>query len=300
MAAVHAAAAGPAGCRLTAVASASGRSARPLAGEADASRVRPEQLPAGADILVVATPPAALAEVAAHGLGGGAVVLVEAPWCATPDEADHLLDLAAHGPGMLRGAAPARSSPTWRATLGALDGLGTVRHLSGRCTLTAPDWGHLGAGADEVDSFRLTAATALPLIEDLSGGRVASVAVVRSDGVHLARLLLHTPQGELEATVELHLGVHSEVWFQAAADDGVVRVELAPNRSVELHGELVDLPVTDGPVATLVDAGYVDQLARLGGPEDLTLDPSSIRRLVAATTAGIESLRAGGSFVTVP
>ncbi len=299
MAAVHAAAAPTAGCRLTVVASASGRSSRSLAGEADARRIPVADLPGGAEVMVVATPTTTHTELATRGASAGAVVLVESPWCTSAADADDLLAADAAGPGRIRGAAPTRCSPAWRATMAERRTLGPIRHLSGCCALPAPDWGHLGADLDDGIRIRLSAATALPLLEDLAGGPVVGVAAARTASGHELRPTFRTPQGDLDATVELRIGAGSEVWFQASADDGVVRVELAPGRLLERNGGPIVLPSGSAADDPLVRAGYVDQLSGLGLDGDLTVDPATIRRLTAATDAALRSLGASGDRVEV-
>ena len=95
IAVVHALVAPAAGMKVHAVASANGTSARHLAGELDARRCRPEDLPAGADVLVVATPPVHHLRLARQGLGAGAAVLVEKPLATTLGEADQMVAAAA-------------------------------------------------------------------------------------------------------------------------------------------------------------------------------------------------------------
>src|SRR4051794_27368919 len=88
IAVVHALAAQAAGWKVRAVASAGGTSARHLAGELDARKVSPEALPDGADVLIVATPPASHVPLVLQGLAAGATVLVEKPLATTLAGAD--------------------------------------------------------------------------------------------------------------------------------------------------------------------------------------------------------------------
>ena len=91
IAVVHALAADSAGLKVRAVASAGGRSARHLAGELDARRCRPEELPAGAEVMIIATPPETHTELALLGVRAGARVLVEKPLATTLADADRIV-----------------------------------------------------------------------------------------------------------------------------------------------------------------------------------------------------------------
>ncbi len=147
IAVVHALAAQSAGMRVTAVASDGGTSARHLAGELDARRCRPDDLPAGADLLIVATPPDHHVDLAIQGLAAGVAVLVEKPLAPTLAEADRLVDAArsAERSGSsvrIRCAENLVHAPFWRATLERRPSLGTLGHLSLRTRQPPPDWGH--------------------------------------------------------------------------------------------------------------------------------------------------------------
>lgn len=298
MAAVHAAAAGPAGLRLTAVASASGRSSRGLAGEADARRVRPEDLPAGADVLVVATPGPTHVDLTRRGAVAGAAVLVESPWCDDVADADALAGIDG-GTGRVRGAASVRCGPTWTAAAERFASLVRPDHVSGRFVQPAPDWGHLAERNSSEDALMLLGPTALVLVEDAARGTVAEVGADHGDVSVGLRLTLDSPTGPLAATLEVGFDDVAEVWFQVAAPDGVVRCELAPGRLLEVNGEPVTLPPTTGPAAELVEAGYVPQLQHLGGPDDRTADVTTIRRITGALDAARTSLERGGEPVPV-
>lgn len=284
MAAVHAAAAGPAGLRLVAVASASGRSSRSLAGEADARRVRPEDLPAGADVLVVATPGPAHVELTRRGADAGAAVLVESPWCDGLAAADALVDIDG-GTGRVRGAAAVRCGPTWSVAAERFAALARPTHISGRFVQPAPDWGHLAGRQSPDEALALLGPTALVLLEDAAGGTVTTVGADQRDAT--VRLLVHldSPTGPLDATLEVGFAEQAEVWFQVAAPGGVVRCELAPGRLLEVDGEPLTLPAAAGPAAELVEAGYVPQLRHLGGTHDRTVDVATMRRITGALDA---------------
>src|SRR4051794_7774700 len=83
------------GLEVTAVASRTATNAEKLAAQSRARAVRPDELPAGADIVVVATPPPNHVEAAIAALQAGAAVIVEKPLATTLDDADRLVEAAA-------------------------------------------------------------------------------------------------------------------------------------------------------------------------------------------------------------
>ncbi len=298
MAAVHAAAAGPAGFRLRAVATASGRSSRGLAGEADARRVRPEDLPAGAGVLVVATSGPTHVDLARRGAIAGAAVLVESPWCVDVAAADALVGIDG-GTGRVRGATSVRCGPIWSAAAERFASLVRPDHVSGRFVQPAPDWGHLAGRNSPEDALLLLGPTALVLVEDAAGATVAEVGVDHGDASLGLRLTLDSPAGPMTANLEVGFDDVAEAWFQAAAPDGVVRCELAPGRLLEVNGEPVTLPPATGAAAELVEAGYVPQLQHLGGQDDRTADVRTVRRITGALAAARTSLERDGESVPV-
>ena len=277
------------------MASETGRSARALAGEAGARRVNPSDLPAGADVLVVATPSPSHLELATRGVRAGATVLVESPWWTDLAQADTAVEVDRIGPGRLRGAANLRSSPLWRRARSERTALGRVRHLSGAIHQPLPDWGHLAAEAAAPNPFERLGSTAVPLALDLVGAVWPVVDSVRAER--------SGPQGWIELATEglvVHLDLAftdpANVWFQAASDDGVLRVEFSPAPGLERDGDPVEVGRSADPLAA---TGYVDQLARLGTDEDLTLDPQQIRTVVALLDAAQQSADRGGQSIAV-
>ena len=81
------------------------------AAQAGGEPARYDDLPGGADAVIVATPPPLHRREAERAVDGGATVLVEAPLAATLADADALVTLADRG----RGSPTARtwSTPPW-------------------------------------------------------------------------------------------------------------------------------------------------------------------------------------------
>jgi UDP-N-acetyl-2-amino-2-deoxyglucuronate dehydrogenase len=308
IAAVHALAAGPAGLRITAVASAGGTSARHLAGSVDARKVSPDELPAGADVLVVATPPAAHTALALQGLAAGADVLVEKPLASTLADADRLVS-AADDPGapVLRCAENLLHAPAWRAVAARRGALGPLRHLSARTLQSPPDWGHFaGALTDGGVLFDLgphPVALLLGLAGEVATGVRATLSSGRADGADDdARVVLRFASG-LEATLEVSWVSTNPEWsVQAASDTGVLRLEFFPEVTVEADGEPVPLAAGHPGAAdpALATFGYIDQLADLaaGGAHGQTA--SQARDVLEVICAAYASAGTDGREVALP
>jgi predicted dehydrogenase len=297
---------------VVAVASAGGTSARHLAGQLDARRVRPEELPDGADILVVATPPASHVDLTLVGMTAGASVLVEKPLATTLAGADRLVDaeaaLAADGtPVVVRCGENLLHAPAWREVATRREGLGPLTHLSARTVQPPPTWGHftepLTAGGVLFD----LGPHALALVLKLAGSEPVAVTAHlssgRDDGADdEARVRIRFSDG-LEAEVELAWTATEPHWaLQASGTSGVLRLELFPEVVVEADGDEVRLPPLrhDAADPSLERFGYVDQLVDLaaGGVGGQTLDGA--RRILEVISAAYASAGAGGTPVALP
>ena len=280
IAVVHALAADSAGAKVTAVASASGKSARHLAGELDAKKVSPEALPAGADFLIVATPPAQHAELAVQGLQAGASVLVEKPLATTLAEADRIVSAAvsaaaaaagqsAKSGGILRCAENLLHSPVWAQAVTLRAGLGPLTHLSLRTLQSPPDWGHfaqpLSAGGVLFDLGPHALALALGLADEPVLAVSASLSSTRQDGADDSAAVVLRFESGLRASIEISWVSEITVWeAQASSDSGVLRIELIPEVLLEHNGDSVAIALRHPQAdATLEQFGYVDQLLDL-------------------------------------
>ena len=271
IAVVHALAAQAAGLRVSAVASAGGSSARHLAGELDASRVRPDQLPAGADVLVVATPPPEHVPLALQGIAAGAHVLVEKPLATTLAGADRLVDAVDAAPAdqHVRCAENLLHAPVWRRSAELRPALGPLGHLSLRTLQPPPTWGHftrpLDIGGVLYDLGPHALALALGLADEPAVAVTATLSSTRDDGADdHAEVSLRFASG-LVATVEVSWVSTDTVWeAQAASDTGVLRLELLPEVRLEHDGEPVPVALNHPDAdPSLEQFGYVDQLLDL-------------------------------------
>lgn len=262
-----------------AVASAGGTSARHLAGQLDdrhrhpVRRVSVADLPAGADLLVVATPPASHVELALQGLAAGADVLVEKPLATTLAQADVLVDAAtAVGGPILRCAENLLHAPFWAAVAPHRSAMGPLQHLSARTMQPPPTWGHftrpLRAGGVLFDLGPHPVALVLATADEPAVSVAASLRSTRDDGADDDAVVRIRFASGLVATVEVSWTAPTVEWsLQAASARGVARVELSPEVLVELDGTPVPIADRHGDLVdpALERMGYVDQLRSMAG-----------------------------------
>jgi len=296
------------GSRVVAVASRSEASAVRRVAETGGRAVRYEDLPAGADIVVVATPPARHATDALRAMAAGAAVLVEKPLCTTLEDADRLVRVVDAG-GLLTYAENLLFADATAAALSEVAALGPLQHLSARTLQPRPTWGefthrHWGGGA-------LFDLGVHPLALVVRAARSTPVAVSArfdaSPDVEVedhARVSLRFESG-LVAEVEVSWRDPVAVWdLQAAADGGVARFELLPEVGLERNGEPVELPPLparepDDPAPPQLDRyGYVEQLRAVesswrAGQSSAVSDVHLGRDLLEIVCAASESARTG-------
>lgn len=311
IAVVHALAAESAGAKVTAVASAGGKSARHLAGELDARKVSPEALPAGADYLIVATPPDQHAALAVQGLQAGASVLVEKPLACTLAEADQIVQAAARAAGsgvVLRCAENLLHSPVWAQATARRVGLGLLTHLSLRTLQPPPDWGHfaepLAAGGVLFDLGPHPLALALGLADEAVVAVSATLVSTREDGADDYATLALRFQSGLIATLEISWVSDLTIWeAQASSESGVLRIELIPEVLLEHNGEEVEVPLRHPQSdPTLEQFGYVDQLLDLISqePEQFGQTAEQAREILEIICAAYSSAGCDGEEVALP
>lgn len=291
IAGAHAAAAAVNGFALVGVAS---RSAQRTVDQARQWKTRAltyEQLPAGADIVVVSTPPQCHAADATRLVEAGAAVLVEKPLCATLAEADRLVGLSgragvhlAYGENLL--AAPATSELIRRVSQ-----LGSITHVEARTLQGIPTWG--GFTTDEWGGGALFDLGVHPLAMVMVLGAAAGLGRVIGVRGALRGGEGHGSDEWGEAVLRFASGTTARVeaswqhgpepqWdVQIAGASGVLRAELMPVVAVEHNGEAVPLPhppaaLIRGGLAPIVDYGYASQLMTLA-------DAVSVGRPVRAT-----------------
>ena len=267
MAAVHglAVAAQP-DSRVVAVASRRPETAAARAEQVGGRPVTYEELPAGADIVVVATPPARHAVDALRAMAAGALAVVEKPLCATLEHADRLVRVVEAG-GLLVYAENLLFADPVARMLSEVASIGPLTHLSTRTLQPRPSWGdftkRLWGGVVFFDlgvhplALVLRAAGATPV-----GVRAFYDAGPDVEVEDLATVEVRFDSG-LVATIDVSWRHDDPVWdLQAASDTGVVRLQLLPDVVVERDGTPVVLPPPpDGDRPPQLDQfGYVEQL----------------------------------------
>ncbi len=254
--------------RVVAVASRTDESARARVEQAGGEVVAYEDLPAGADIVIVATPPGRHAVDALRAMAAGAAVVVEKPLCTTLDDADRLVRVVDAG-GMLTYAENLLYADAVSRALAEIASLGPLTHLTARALQPRPTWGeftrrHWGGGV----LFDLGVHPLALVIRAAGMARPVGVraAFESSDDIEVedrASVQLRFDSG-LTASVEVSWCDPEPVWdLQAASDRGAVVLELQPEVVLERNGEPVELPEPSPDVdhpPLLDQLGYVEQL----------------------------------------
>lgn len=296
------------GSRVVAVASRTEASAARRVAETGGRAVTYEDLPAGADIVVVATPPGRHAADALRAMAAGAAVVVEKPLCTTLADADRLVRVVEAG-GTLTYAENLLFADATSVALSEIAGIGALTHLSARALQPRPTWGdftrrHWGGGA-------LFDLGVHPLALVVRAARATPVAVSArfdaSPDVEVedhAEVALRFDSG-LVAEVEVSWRAAAGVWdLQAASDAGVARFELLPEVALERDGEPVALPPLpardpDDPAPPQLDRyGYIEQLRDAeaswrAGRASVVSDVHLGRDLLEIVCAASESARTG-------
>ncbi len=252
---------------VVAVASRNPDHARQRADQLDAVPVTYEELPAGSDLVVIATTPERHADDALRALDGGAAVLIEKPLCSTLADADRLVD--ASRDGVVAYAENLLHAPAARLALDQIAELcasGPLVNLEATAVQGRPEWGSFldperGGGVlfdlgSHPIALVLAAAPTRPV--GIRGWLQSSADCPVDDA---AAVEIDFEDG-LTARVRTSWTSKEPIWdLQAATQDGVVRLEIVPTLSVERDGEeLVVAPPSYTEVPQLEQLGYAAQL----------------------------------------
>ena len=229
-----------------------------------------DELPAGDDLVVVATPPSAHRSEAERAVAGGAAALVETPLAATLADADALVDLATRG--RVAYAENLVHSPVVAQAVGACRRIGDLTHLEVRFAQGRPEGGpdrRSAAWGGGVLFDLGVHALALALLM-AAPARVTAVTaqLLQGDGMDVdddATVTLSFETG-LSAQVRATWRAAAPTWdAQAASTTSAVRVELVPEPAVELNGTPLRLsrPPTGLATDQLHHLGYLDQVSTL-------------------------------------
>ena len=314
IAGAHAAAAVRLGHEVVAVASRSAERASKMAEPFGARAVGYDELPAGADIVAVATPPQCHVDDAIRMLDAGVAVLLEKPLCRTLDEADRIVAAAARNGQRLLYAENLAYAPVIQRMIALAPRVGTLTNLEVRTLQALPTWGEFtsdawGGGA-LFDLGVHPLAVAMLLANAAGLGRPVAVdAVLRGGEGHRsdehAEVHLHYASGFRARVVSSWQGGPEPQWdAQLAGDAAVVRADLMPVPSLELNGDEVSLPSFDEPFALLGHFGYLAQLRALvddaaAGDEPL-MSASFGREVLQVVLAAYQSAGRDSEAVALP
>lgn len=289
------------GSRITSVASRTSRHAEERAQQVGARPVTFDALPAGADAVIVCTPPDAHTELALRAIDAGAAVLIEKPLATTLADADAIVasggrilygENLVHSPVVLQVQALART-------------IGRPTYLELRFLSPRPTWGSFldpaRGGGVLFDLGCHPIALALLLLGDDHPVSVRA-SLSSSPGIEVddrAELWLTTSSG---ATVRIETDWCSTdmIWdVQVSSDTGVVRADLGLEPSIEHDGEPVDLAPTRFAVEPYFERlGFVAQmqgLERLVAGDASAVDASFGRWVLDIECAAYASAGTGES-----
>jgi myo-inositol 2-dehydrogenase/D-chiro-inositol 1-dehydrogenase len=299
------------GLRIGHVASRDPQRAAAAAARIGAEPCRYEDLPAGADGVVVCTPPAQHLGHAQQAIRGGAGVLIEKPLCTTLAEADELV-AAAEGGARIAYAENLVHAPIVRLALTHAAQLHGIDLVDVRALQSRPGWGDFlteGWGGGVLFDLGVH-----PLAVALLLAAPAVPVEVRAE---LDGAADHPVDEHAEVQLRFDTGLHARVtaswrggdtpiWdAQASAPDGVVRLELLPSLLLERNGTEVRLPgIPEGVPRQLEELGYLSQiesfaldLQRDRQPE---LGAAFGRRILDVVCAAYASAGRGGEWVDLP
>ncbi len=235
--------------------------------ELGARAVDYKALPAGADIVIVATPPPLHFDHVVHSLERGAAVVVEKPLVTSLVDADRLATIAQrHGDRVLY-AENLAYAPSFRKWITTAADMGSLQHLSARMEQGPPTWGDFMTpqwGGGVLFDLGVHPIALLVLTARATGsGEVVSVSA-QLDGDttdEVADVTLHFTNG---STARLSLswrGTGTSHWsLQAASESAALTLELMPDVVLERNGDPVALAATTTDPPMLETLGYVDQL----------------------------------------
>jgi myo-inositol 2-dehydrogenase / D-chiro-inositol 1-dehydrogenase len=270
---IHALAGQPLGMKPVAWASRDRTNAERRAAELGGRAVSYDELPAGADLVIVASPPAQHLAHTRTALEGGAAALVEKPLCTTLEDADALVALAAQHRDQLFYAENLFFAPIVMQMMTVAATIGPLCHIEARSlnapapwlTTTGTDWG--GGALFDLGVHPLAVVLLLASVSQPDAARVTSVSCTLTgsnahpyDDYADLRLMFNT--GCTGRVVSSFRETGSAVWdAQASSDNDVVRADIMPHESLERSGQPIAVPAATHTIPELERFGYINQLA---------------------------------------
>jgi predicted dehydrogenase len=307
--ATHAAAVNALGWPVAWVASRTTESAQRRAARLGAAVLEYQGMPAGADLVIVSTPPADHLTRVRPLLDAGVAVVVEKPLCTTLAAADELVAAAEHHDNRLLYAENLAYAPTVAAMVAAVETIGPLHHLEVRVVNPRPTWGDFltdewGGGAlFDLGVHPLAVALLLAAPSKVTGVEACLAGGSDHGTDEHAEVHLHFDGGLVADVVASWRGGPQPVWdAEVASATGVLRAELFPQPALERDGAPISRP-TSGP-RPLVDYGYVGQLAAFWADVEHgrrpLMDAAFGRSVLDVVCAAYTSARHAGAVVPVP
>ena len=311
IAGVHALAAHHLGFPVIAVASRDANRARQRAQELHSHAIDYDQLPYGADIVIVATPPALHFDHAVHALERQASVIVEKPFVTTLNEADRLVMISERYGNRLLLGENLIFAPVVQKFLSLIPKCGPLNHISLRTVQSAPTWGDFlqpaWGGGVLFDLGVHPLALAVLIGRKCGAGEIVGVsAQLRGDETDTDARVIVTYANGLTADVHASWeGSDIADWnVQVASAQAVLHLELLPALTLERNGDPIALPTSTGPHPFVEQFGYVNQLrlaaTAFSHSESPPSDAHFGRLLMEIVCAAYVSAAQGSHMVQVP
>jgi myo-inositol 2-dehydrogenase/D-chiro-inositol 1-dehydrogenase len=299
------------GLRISRVASRDPARAAAAAERVGAKPCTYDELPGGADGVVVCTPPAQHLGHARQAIAGGAGVLIEKPLCTTLAEADELV-AAAEGGARIAYAENLVHAPIVRLALAHSSHLHGIDLVHVRALQSRPTWGNFLTEAWGGGVLFDLGVHPLAVALLLAAPAVPSEVSATLDGApdhpvdEHAEVQLHFDTGLLARVTASWRGGESATWdAQVSAPDGVIRLELLPEVLLERNGTEVTLPgIPEGVPRQLEELGYLAQMESfaldLQQDREPELGAAFGRRILDVVCAAYASAGQGGAWVGLP
>jgi len=311
IAGVHALAAHQLGYPVIAVASRDANRARQRAQDLHCQAVDYDQLPYGADIVIVATPPALHFDHAVHALERQASVIVEKPFVTTLNEADRLVIISERYGNRLLYAENLIFAPGVQKFLSLIPECGPLNHISIRTVQSAPTWGDFlqptWGGGVLFDLGVHPLSLAVLIGRKCGAGEIVGVrSQLRGAETDTDARVTVTYANGLTADVHASWeGGDVANWdVQVASAQAVLHLELLPTVTLERNGDSVELPTSTGPQAFIEQFGYVNQLRLAATAFSLSEPPPSDahfgRWIMEIVCAAYVSAAQGAELVGIP